>query len=136
MWRAEVAGLARKIEVARDRLPTWPADKLTVLSESPSAFYDLMPPQLVEQVPGCRACRFSSFVSHCLSLFFYLIVVTLLPHRAASTSCECASWSAEPEHQDLSQWRCGERLARCLQASTNRPPQHQPSALDSLNESA
>ena len=52
LWRAEVAGLARKIEVARDRLPAWPSDKLMVLSESPSAFYDLMPPQLVEQV--CR----------------------------------------------------------------------------------
>ena len=134
MWRAEVAGLARKIEVARDRLPTWPADKLTVLSESPSAFYDLMPPQLVEQVPGCRACRFSSFVSHCLSLFVFLIVVTsnhnVLHQRDVSVP------AAEPEHQDLSPCRCGERLARCLQASTNRPPQHQPSALDSLNESA
>ena len=50
MWRAEVAGLARKVEVAKDRLPTWPSDKLTVLAESPSAFYDLMPPQLIEQV--------------------------------------------------------------------------------------
>lgn len=38
------------MEVTRDKIPNWPHDKLTVLAEQSSVFYDLMTPELVEQV--------------------------------------------------------------------------------------
>ena len=50
---AEFAGLAHKVEVARDRILAWPSSKLSVLAEHSALFYDLMPPQVVEQV-CCR----------------------------------------------------------------------------------
>ena len=36
--------------MARDRLPSWPHEKLSVLAEQPSIFYDLLTPELLEQV--------------------------------------------------------------------------------------
>lgn len=36
--------------MTRDKIPSWPHDKLTVLAEQSSVFYDLMIPELVEQV--------------------------------------------------------------------------------------
>ncbi|CAL8468957.1 g8498 [Coccomyxa elongata] len=45
----------RKVEVAKDRLPSWPHDKLTVLAEQPSIFYDLMNEAMMEQVFGRAA---------------------------------------------------------------------------------
>ena len=36
--------------MTRDKIPNWPHDKLTVLAEQSSVFYDLMMPELVEQV--------------------------------------------------------------------------------------
>lgn len=38
------------MDVAKDRLPTWPHDKLIVLAEQPSIFYDLMTETMVDQV--------------------------------------------------------------------------------------
>lgn len=45
----------RKVEVAKDRLPSWPHEKLTVLAEQPSIFYDLMNDAMMEQVFGRAA---------------------------------------------------------------------------------
>ena len=42
--------LAHKIDVSRERLPGWPSDKLTVLTEHSSVLYDIVPDQLMEQV--------------------------------------------------------------------------------------
>ncbi len=36
--------------MTRDKIPGWPHDKLTVLAEQSSVFYDLMTPELLEQV--------------------------------------------------------------------------------------
>ena len=36
--------------MTRDKIPNWPHDKLTVLAEQSSVFYDLMTPELLEQV--------------------------------------------------------------------------------------
>ncbi|CAL5221103.1 g3236 [Coccomyxa viridis] len=45
----------RKVDVTRDKIPGWPHDKLTVLAEQSSVFYDLMTPELLEQVFGKEA---------------------------------------------------------------------------------
>ncbi len=50
--RADLRLYMRKVEVAKDRLPSWPHDKLTVLAEQPSIFYDLMTEAMMEQVPA------------------------------------------------------------------------------------
>ncbi len=47
---ADLKLYTRKVEVTRDKIPSWPHDKLTVLAEQSSIFYDLMVPELVEQV--------------------------------------------------------------------------------------
>ena len=47
---ADLRLYTRKVEVAKDRLPSWPHDKLTVLAEQPSIFYDLMNETMMEQV--------------------------------------------------------------------------------------
>ena len=47
---AELAGLTRKLEVGRERLPTWPGDRLTVLGEHSSHLHDLVPASAVENV--------------------------------------------------------------------------------------
>ena len=48
--RAEVRKLARKMEVSRDRIASWPSDKLVIYAEHSSVFYDLMPEHIQEQV--------------------------------------------------------------------------------------
>ena len=40
----------RKVEVAKDRIPGWPSERLIVLAEHSSIFYDLMSDSVVEQV--------------------------------------------------------------------------------------
>ena len=47
---ADLKLYTRRVEVTRDKIPSWPHDKLTVLAEQSSIFYDLMIPELVEQV--------------------------------------------------------------------------------------
>ena len=47
---AELTGLTRKLEPAKDRLPTWPSSGLTVLGEHSSHLHDLMPPSVIENV--------------------------------------------------------------------------------------
>ena len=69
---ADLRLYTRKVEVTRDRIPNWPHDKLTVLAEQSSVFYDLMTPEVLEQVRlhsilwdlrgllelrGCFACQ-------------------------------------------------------------------------------
>lgn len=36
--------------MTRDKIANWPHDKLTVMAEQSAVFYDLMTPELVEQV--------------------------------------------------------------------------------------
>jgi hypothetical protein len=47
---ADLKLYTRNVEVAKDRIPSWPHDKLTVLAEQPSIFYDLMTDVMLEQV--------------------------------------------------------------------------------------
>lgn len=47
---ADLKLYTRRVEVTRDKIPSWPHDKLTVLAEQSTVFYDLMIPELVEQV--------------------------------------------------------------------------------------
>lgn len=47
---ADVKTFCRKVEVAKDRIPGWPSERLTVLAEHSSTFYDLMSDSVVEQV--------------------------------------------------------------------------------------
>ncbi|KAK9828483.1 hypothetical protein WJX72_000239 [[Myrmecia] bisecta] len=47
---ADIVKFARKIEINRERCPSWPADKLAVYAEHSSVFYELMPEPLLEQV--------------------------------------------------------------------------------------
>jgi len=46
-----VRKLTRKLEVTRDKIASWPSDKLQVYSEQSSIFYDIMTNYLVDQVP-------------------------------------------------------------------------------------
>lgn len=48
----------RRVEVAKDRVAGWPAERLTVLAEHSSVFYDLMSDGVLEQARGpCRPER-------------------------------------------------------------------------------
>lgn len=47
---ADLKLYTRKVEVTRDKIPNWPHDKLTVLAEQSSVFYDLMTLEILEQV--------------------------------------------------------------------------------------
>lgn len=47
----DIEKFAKRVEVTRDRIATWPSD-LVVYAEHPSIFYDLMTDQLLEQVGG------------------------------------------------------------------------------------
>lgn len=47
---ADLKLFTRKVDVTKDRIPNWPHDKLTVLAEQPSIFYDLMTDVMLEQV--------------------------------------------------------------------------------------
>lgn len=47
---ADLKLYTRNVDVAKDRIPSWPHDKLTVLAEQPSIFYDLMTDVMLEQV--------------------------------------------------------------------------------------
>lgn len=47
---ADLKLYTRKVEVAKDRIPNWPHEKLTVLAEQPSIFYDLMSEAMLDQV--------------------------------------------------------------------------------------
>jgi len=51
----DVRKLTRKLEVTRDKLPSWPSDKLVVHTEHSSLFYDIMSEGIVEQVFGQAA---------------------------------------------------------------------------------
>jgi hypothetical protein len=53
--RADVKAFTRKVEVAKDRIPSWPHESLTVLAEHSSVFYDLMTDAMMDQV-----CAFAS----------------------------------------------------------------------------
>ena len=53
---ADLRLYTRKVEVARDRIPNWPHEKLSVLAEQPSIFYDLLTPELLEQVCTLTGC--------------------------------------------------------------------------------
>jgi len=46
----DIEAFARRVEVARDRIATWPGDTLSVFAEHPSVFYDLMTDQLLNEV--------------------------------------------------------------------------------------
>ena len=46
----DIEKFARRVEVARDRIATWPGDALAVFAEHPSIFYDLMTEQLLSEV--------------------------------------------------------------------------------------
>jgi hypothetical protein len=48
--RADLTTFTRKLEVPRERLPGWPGERLTVLAEQASVFYDLLTPDLMELV--------------------------------------------------------------------------------------
>lgn len=51
LWSCtDLKAFTRKVEVSKDRIPTWPHDQLTVLAESASIFYDLMTEAMVDQV--------------------------------------------------------------------------------------
>ena len=50
LFPADLKLYTRKVEVTRDKIPSWPHDRLTVMAEQSSVFYDLMTPELVEQV--------------------------------------------------------------------------------------
>lgn len=51
----DVRKLTRKLEVTRDKIASWPSDKLQVYSEQSSIFYDIMTNYLVDQVFGQAA---------------------------------------------------------------------------------
>ena len=70
---ADVRKLARKMEVSRDRIATWPLDKLVIYAEHSSVFYDLMPEHIQEQVLHGTIC---------LSLECRLVCL-LEPHKTA-----------------------------------------------------
>lgn len=59
---AELEELAHKVDISREKVPSWPLDKLTVLAEHSSVIYDLMPDQLIEQV-GMRPRRCSACIA-------------------------------------------------------------------------
>ncbi len=46
----DIETFARRVDVTRDRIATWPSDSLAVFAEHPSIFYDLMTDQLLDQV--------------------------------------------------------------------------------------
>ena len=46
----DIETFARRLDVTRDRIATWPSDSLVVFAEHPSLFYDLMTDQLLDQV--------------------------------------------------------------------------------------
>jgi hypothetical protein len=46
----DVRTFAHPVTVAKNKMPTWPSDKLTVLAEHSSLFYDLMNDQMLESV--------------------------------------------------------------------------------------
>ena len=46
---ADVRNLTRKMEVGRDKLSTWPSDKLVVYAEHSSLFHDIMTEQMADQ---------------------------------------------------------------------------------------
>ncbi len=46
----DIETFTRRVEVARDRIASWPADTLAVFAEHPSVFYDLMTDQLMNEV--------------------------------------------------------------------------------------
>ena len=75
--RADVRKLARKMEVSRDRIASWPSDKLVIHAEHSSVFYDLMPEHIQEQVP----CG----ISHLPVLLVSAVqaVCLLEPHKTA-----------------------------------------------------
>lgn len=52
----DVEKMAKRVEVAKDRIAAWPSDQLMVYAEHPSLFYDLMTDQLLEQVRGNADC--------------------------------------------------------------------------------
>ena len=53
----DVEKMAKRVEVAKDRIAAWPSDQLMVYAEHPSLFYDLMTDQLLEQVRSNAAFR-------------------------------------------------------------------------------
>ena len=46
----DIEKFARRVEVGKDRIATWPGDVLAVFAEHPSIFYDLMTDQLLNEV--------------------------------------------------------------------------------------
>ncbi|KAK9811206.1 hypothetical protein WJX73_010422 [Symbiochloris irregularis] len=64
----ELEELTKKIEVGRDRIPSWPSDKLSVLAEHSSTLYDLLSHDLIDQVFGKAA--FETQGRYFQSLFF------------------------------------------------------------------
>lgn len=47
---ADIRKLTHKMEVGRDKVPSWPADKLVVHAEHSNLFYDIITDKIVEQV--------------------------------------------------------------------------------------
>ena len=47
---SDLATFARTVEVAQDRLPGWPADRLVVLAEHSSLLYDTVTESIMEKV--------------------------------------------------------------------------------------
>jgi hypothetical protein len=47
---ADVRTFAHVVAVGKNKMPNWPSDKLTVLAEHSSIFYDIMTEQLLDAV--------------------------------------------------------------------------------------
>lgn len=54
----DVRKLTHKLDVGRDKISSWPSDKLVVNSEHSSLFYDIMTDQFVDQIFGQKAFGF------------------------------------------------------------------------------
>ena len=46
---ADVKTFCHRVEVTRDRIAAWPSERLAVLAEHSSVFYDLMSDSVLEQ---------------------------------------------------------------------------------------
>jgi hypothetical protein len=46
-----------QLVVSKEQIPSWPQEKLTVLAEHSSIFYDLMTSSMLEQVTALRRAR-------------------------------------------------------------------------------
>ncbi len=50
---SDLDAFTKTLDVAKDRLPRWPGDRLVVLAEHSSLFYDVMTESLMDQA-RCR----------------------------------------------------------------------------------